>query len=203
MKKMLIIVSLLILTSILFSCSGTAEPLNNKKVIPGLNFDFIPATDSTEMINHSECIITGNAKKISEDTVLYDRSKWDEDTKQKYGTINTLYTIYEITISEIYKGDYSIGDKLYLAMPYGENNEYKIVNDQFPKLDNNKDYLLFISKCVTPDIKGSYEYYKVDLPEQGCIPFDFNKKGNPDMLTYAFPDCENYIDIINLIKAKK
>lgn len=90
-------------------------------------FQFISAQNPEELINHSECVITGNVKFISEDAVLYNESK------------NRLSTIYEVTISEVYKGNYLVGDKLYLTLPYGENDEYILVDNQFPILENKKD----------------------------------------------------------------
>jgi hypothetical protein len=173
-----------------FSCSKRNIETQNRKIVQPIMFQFINAQNPEELINHSECVITGNVKFISEDVVLYNESK------------NRLSTIYEVTISEAYKGDYLTGDKLYLTLPYGENDEYILVDNQYPKLENKKDYLLFISK-ITPDIKGSYEYYQLNLPDQGCIPFDFDindKKYKKSSITYAFPDCKNYNDIIDVIK---
>lgn len=210
MKKFIMLVFIIILISVLCSCSvntvesfNDVETIDDKEVISSIMFDFVSAQKPKELIAHSECVIIGNIKFVSKDTILYDRSNWDEADKQKYGNKNTLYTIYEVTISEVYKGDFSVGKVIYLSMPYGENSEYIVENNQYPKLDNEKDYLLFLSKSSEPDTKGKYEYYNINLPAQGCIPCDFdsnNKYKFKDSILIAFPDCMNYNNIINAIK---
>ena len=202
MKKILLGIMLVLSISILCltGCSTKSETAlnsessSNKESVSNQNvtkihFDYPVYNDVDTLSNDAKIIVTGS---IIKDSVTREININAGENRDKAPT-NFIYTISELKVEKVLKGDVKVGDILEIKQAGGTDTNKTTLVEGAKYLRTDDRGLFFLSEKYVFDIP-----YDMINPDQGFVQFDDGKTKNTDKK--VFTDNLKEEDIISKVK---
>lgn len=140
MKKTIHVVLLMSFFLAISACGEKTDISDNENMVTSLHAEY-PAYDTAqELVDTADLIFSGTVERVSYE-MLDVRTEAGSDTLTGISeTQNIPYTIYEIKLTEIYKGN-TEGDMIYIKQPGGEFDGNKYVIDGATAIHQGETYL--------------------------------------------------------------
>jgi len=181
MKKFLSIISLTTFILILGACeknSNVPDISEVEKSVMEISLDYPEYNTARELVDSSDLVVSGTVENITYE-MLDVRSKESKDSSTESEYIP--YTIYEIKIENVYKGDVK-DDIIYIKRPGGKFDHTEYILEGAPLIQEKKTYLFLVK---------TYEHSYPSLLNVSQASYDMNltktvnEEGKQDTITLS------------------
>lgn len=140
MKKTFYIILSLTVCLMLGACSKKASETTNKGITTSIHAEYPVYDTAQELVESADLVFSGSVENITYE-ILNTKSELGVDSLTGLSETQGIpYTLYEIKVTEVYKGNVK-GDTITIKRPGGEYNGNKYILDDASDISLGETYL--------------------------------------------------------------
>lgn len=158
---------LIVLCFILSACGKESNISKNKGTVTVIHADYPCYNTAQELVDSADLAFTGSIENITYEELDIKTESGDDSLTGFAATQNIPYTIYEIKVKDVYKGN-ADNDTIYIKQPGGQIDDNVYVLEGISTISQGETYLFLAETYETtyPSLLNATQaLYNMNTPE--------------------------------------